>query len=133
MIKPAFTAMGIGIGDAPFNSIISIIIKEFFMKKTKGTFVIQERDNGVFIESEWQDGEERLAVTVTKMYGNEDIDKADAEYICKAVNSYEDLLNACKMELWAIENGESAAQKEGKPRLSERLEILKTLIQKLNP
>ena len=42
----------------------------------------------------------------------------------------EELLEVIKMLQWAEENGESYAQRYGKPRLTERLEITKNIISK---
>lgn len=40
------------------------------------------------------------------------------------------LLQACIEALWALENGEAEAQKQGRPRLAERKELLQVAINK---
>jgi len=50
--------------------------------------------------------------------------------IVKRVDLHEELIKAIEMEIWAAINGESEAQKQGKPRLSERIEILNSLLEK---
>lgn len=51
---------------------------------------------------------------------------ADAHLIA----SSPDLLEALQVMLWAEENGEYESQKQGKPRLTERLEIARKAIAK---
>jgi hypothetical protein len=41
-----------------------------------------------------------------------------------------EMVGALEMEMWAEMNGEATAQKEGKPRLITRMEIMETLVKK---
>lgn len=54
-----------------------------------------------------------------------------AQLIVTAVNNYSQLVEALKIALWAEENGEYEAQKQGKPRLMERLELYRNLLSKI--
>lgn len=56
------------------------------------------------------------------------IGNQSGEYVDKALA--EELLEALEIALWSELNGESEAQKQGKPRLTERIEIYKGLILK---
>jgi ribosomal protein S8 len=65
-------------------------------KHTPGEWIVDERNGQICIEAIGKDGEETTAVEVCIMHGNEKIDKDDAEFICKAVNNYQSLVDALK-------------------------------------
>jgi hypothetical protein len=46
------------------------------------------------------------------------------------IDAAQELLEACQMMLWSEENGGAEAQRQGKPRYSERVEILRNAIAK---
>ena len=55
-------------------------------------------------------------------------DESNAAYICKAVNSHEALVKACRVSLENHLIGECESQKQGKPRYCEVLEILRSAL-----
>jgi hypothetical protein len=65
-------------------------------------------------------------------FGNEGDIQAEhyAQLFCTAVNNHKALIDAVKMELWAIKNGEAEAQKQGRPRMITRIEILEELLKR---
>lgn len=54
----------------------------------------------------------------------------ESEANAKLIAAAPELLEAVEVALWDLENGEAEAQKQGKPRLAERLEIFRAAIKK---
>jgi hypothetical protein len=55
--------------------------------------------------------------------------EAERLHANKCVAMHKELVDAIKMALWAEGNGEAEAQRQGKPRLSERCDIFRKLIE----
>ena len=65
-------------------------------KSTGGKWLTEERNGKIFIESFFEPDEncpESRQVEICQLHGNEPVDKADAELICKAVNERQSLLD----------------------------------------
>ncbi len=97
---------------------------------TKGAWVIEipviSDDITSWVTRSVEDKEGRRVALV---YGDKKEEaEANAILISEAKNMYE----AIKMELWAIENGELEAQRQGKPRHTTRIETLRSIINRIN-
>ena len=57
--------------------------------------------------------------------------EANAEFIVKACNNYDKLVEAVKVALWDGEHDEAQAQHQGHPRLIERLEIYRQVLKEV--
>lgn len=55
----------------------------------------------------------------------------ETEANARLIAAAPDLLEACKVALWHIDNGEYRSQKEGRPRLIEVLNMLRSAIAKV--
>ncbi len=63
-------------------------------------WVKEERNNRIYVEAAFEpteDEPEFRQVCICEMYGNEKVDHADAELICKAVNERQNLIDALVM------------------------------------
>ena len=86
---------------------------------------------------EWEDeivcciGELRIARIATM---DEHLPESDynAQFICKAANNHDELLEAVKVALWNEEHDEYQAQHQEHPRMIERLAIYRAVLKKVN-
>ncbi|MES2287353.1 MAG: hypothetical protein V4547_16795 [Bacteroidota bacterium] len=70
---------------------------------------------------------------VAAVYGDTEKEAEQfANRIVNCVNNFDAVVEALKMVMWDMENGEAEAQKQGKPRYSERKEIISNLLSTIN-
>jgi|GEM_PF-4390989 len=107
--------------------------KELNEKRTQGEWVAKpKRGNNIYEYSVIVPNIKTICEMEATHLGDVKTTAANAGYTALCVNNFKEVVEALEEMLWAAENGEAEAQKQGRKRYIERLEQTRNALSKIS-